>query len=170
MAVYEMNKRSIAEYLSDTRNEFVLGCNPSEEGQRRSKNGDTYPIKVVELSTTQNIVPKVDCFLNADETIAVRVYLPKYTYFVKTRELHKSYSSRDRLSFSFYANPKSFEYTLPKFDVKFYEDFKEAMDDLTQKISSMLKHDINQFRTNEEWTITGINVDVTVDIHSMSTK
>lgn len=170
MAVYEMNRRAIAEYLSDTKNEFSIGCKPSKEGKRISTDGSTYPIQIVELSTVHNIVPRVDCFLNADETISVRVYLPEYKYFVKTKELHKAYSTRDRLSFEFYTKARSFEYTLPELDINSYHDFKEVMDDMIQKISAMMKHNINQFQTDETWTIEGINVDVTFDIYSTNTK
>lgn len=170
MAVYEMTRKAIAEYLSDTRNEFILGCKPSAEGKRMNKQGYTYPIQVVGLKNTQKIVPKVDCFLNADESIAVRVYLPDYSYFVITRELHAAYSSRDSLTFGFYVEPKAFEYTLPKKEVNSYSDFKKPMDDLIQRISEEMKKDINQFQTAEDWKVVGIEVDATFEVYSTNMK
>ena len=171
MAVYHMNTENLAAYLSNTKNEFVLGCNPSKEGKRMKKSdGYTYPIQVVGLKTTKNIVPGVDCFLNKDGSLAVRVYLPEYTYYAETRELAASYGGNGKLSFAFEAVPKNFEYTLPKRDLNSYNDFKEAMGDLIRRISEELKKDINQFHTKEDWRIVGINVDVTFTVYSTNTK
>lgn len=170
MAVYEMTRKAIAEYLSETRNEFVLGCKTSAEGKRINKQGTAYPIQVIGLKNTQKIIPTVDCFLNADESIAIRVYLPDYSYFAVTRELHPAYNPADNLSFGFYVEPKTFEYTLPKKEVNSYRDFKEPMDDLIRRISAELSADINQFLTDEDWSIVGIKVDANFEVHSTNTK
>lgn len=169
MAVYEMNRRAIAAYLSDTKNEFVLGCVPSGEGKRVNKFGSSYPVKVVGLKGKE-IEPRVDCFLNRDESITVRVYLPRFAFWAVTQELHKAYSPDERLSFGFAVEPKSFEYTLPKDKVDSYVDFKEPMDDLIQRISKELTKYINRFQTKEDWTITGIKIKTAFTVHSRSTK
>ena len=170
MAVDEMNRRAVAEDLADTQNKFVLGCKPSGEGKRMNREGYTYPIRVVEVKGAREIIPKVDCFLNRDESITVRVYLPGYDYFVKTEELGKSYRPGDKLSFPFYVNPRSFEYVLPKDEVNSYNDFKKAMDDLIRRISEKMGEDINRFQSNDYWTIVEIEVDIIFDIYSTKTK
>lgn len=170
MAVYEMNRKALAEYLSDTINEFVFKCNPSKEGQRVNKHGSAYPIKIVDIKQTTKVIPKVDCFLNNGESITVRVYLPKYEFVISTSELHKAYDPKKYLGFSFFAEPRSFEYTISNTKVESYNDFKDIMDDMLRRISNELGQDINRFETKEEWHILGIYLDVYFDINSMNTK
>ena len=170
MAVYEMNRKALAEYLSDTINEFAFKCNTSKECQRINKHGDAYPIKIVDIKQIKNVIPKVDCFLNKGESITVRVYLPKYDFIISTSELHKAYDPQKYLGFSFFAEPRSFEYTISNTKVESYNDFKDVMDDMLRRISNELRQDINKFETKEEWHIHGIYLDVSFDIHSMNTK
>lgn len=166
MAVYEMNRKAIANYLSNTLNEVILGCKTSDEGKRINREGYTYPVRVVAVNGAKAIVPKVDCFLNRDESITVRVYLPGYDYFVKTEELGKSYRPGENLSFPFCVNPRSFEYVLPNGEVNSYNDFKEAMKDLIRRVSEKMGEDINRFQGNDHWTIVGIKVIPDFSIYS----
>lgn len=166
MAVYEMNRKAIAEYLSSTRNEFILGCSVSNEGKRVNRAGNTYPIQVIDLKA-EGVIPNVDCFLNTDDSISVRVYLPGYTYFAVTKELHKAYGGNSSLRFSFICEPRSFEYTLPNGEVTSYKDFKEPMGDLIRRISEEMKQDINCFKTHEEWKFKGIQLDTVFKTYSM---
>lgn len=161
MAVYKMSRKAIAEYLSDTILKVKTVGASSGVGVRT--NGDsTYKIKVVGL-VHEALYPKVDTFLNLDESITVKVYLPGYDYTVNTEQLSGSYESGKKLAFRFSAEARNFEYTFSKSTVESYADFADAMDDLVKAITDEVSKDMNMFKAGT-WNFQGIEAKITFDV------
>lgn len=166
MAVYNMTKEAIANYLSNTKIFIdIVGCS-SSVGKRVNDDGYTYPISIKNI-VTKTIVPQVDVFVD-DDGFTVNVNLPEIKYYAKTNELSKSYAPGKSLSFEFKTNATRFGFRQDIGNVKkiTYGTFDDVMNTMVSMIQEHISYGISDFIPSETrgWRFKISDVELDFDV------
>lgn len=157
MAVYEMNMKDLARFISDTKFGFMPIDVDSTIGYRTNGNSE-YKIDAHKI-TCNRIYVVNDCFLNTDGNIVVTSYIPAIEYFLNTNELSPYYSSGKHLMFKFEAYSQVLRYEIGKITLSSFDDFKECMNLLIDFIGENIESTINDFCFGE-WNICNVDCDI----------
>lgn len=170
MAVYEMNIKDLARFISDTKFGFMPIDVDSTIGYRT--NGESrYKIDTHEINCNRIIITN-DCFINTDGNIVVASYIPAIEYRLKTNEFPPYYNIGKHLVFDFKTNSFVLEYKIEKdIILDSFNDFRNCMDKLIDYIGENIEEAINCFNYGKDgWDIYDVDCSIYWSVSKTKTK
>lgn len=158
MAVYEMNTKDLARFISDTKFGFMPTDVDSTIGYRTNGNS-RYKIEAYDIRCDRIYIVN-DCFIGTDGNIVVASHIPAIEYYLNTNELSSYYNNGTHLTFKYRMESQVLRYEIGK-DVVLnsYDDLNDCMENLISYIGQNIEESMNDFRGGE-WNIFDVDCDI----------
>lgn len=162
---YKTTNEGAAEYLGNLVFDVTVKSAESGVGERINSENYTYKCQIIDIAMHVKRI-RIDSFIDDSNTLVCHVYVPESKFYIKTKELSKSYGyGNENLSFSGISFAKRLKIQFDSIDVKKYEVISMIEDEIAKNVYDYLTDQICEHNMAESWKVQCPDVKVTFEKH-----